>query len=361
MKYFFITFGCQQNIADSERFAGLLKKQGFTEAKNKETADQIIINTCMVRQMAEDRVYGHVINLGKLKGKNKNLKIILTGCMVGLAYKDKTGKYLDYLKKRMPEVDEFLPIEEIGFDNPVVRKKIDTAYVPISNGCNNFCSYCVVPYSRGKEISRPFAEIIQECRLLKKEGWKNIFLLGQNVNSYGNDLLLNETLKPVPTLFPHLLDEIAKMNFKKIDFMSSNPWDFSDKLIDVIAKNKNITRLIHLPVQSGDDLILKKMNRWYTQKEYLDLIKKIRKKIPTVEFTTDIIIGFPGETNTQFKNTVKLCKKVRFKKAYISRYSPRPFAISTKTYPDDVLPKIKKQRWKKLNELINKPDGKRHI
>jgi len=380
MKYFFITFGCQQNVADSERFAGYLKKQGLTEAKTKETADQIIINTCMVRQMAEDRIYGHIINLAKLKKKNKKLKIILTGCMVGVAYKDKTGKYLQYLKTRMPEVDEFLPIEEIGFDNPAVRKNTGTAYVPISNGCNNFCSYCVVPYSRGREISRPYADIIQECQLLKKNHWKNIFLLGQNVNSYGSDIIIkskiktqnsklqlkSQNLEPVyvkhlgkeriPTLFPHLLDEISKMGFEKIDFMSSNPWDFSDTLIDVIAKNKNINRLIHLPVQSGDDEILKKMNRWYTQKEYWELIKKIRQKIPEVEFTTDIIVGFPGETEKQFENTVKLCQKVGFKKAYVARYSPRPFTVSATTMIDNVPPATKKQRWEKLNGLINKAD-----
>jgi len=373
MQYFIITFGCQQNIADSQRFAGYLKEQGLIEAASKTTADQIIINTCIVRQSAEDRIYGQIANLAKLKKKNPRLKIILTGCLVGLAYKDKSGLYLKTLQTKLPEVDEFIPIEEIGFNYSPLNHHHDTAYVPISNGCNNFCSYCVVPYSRGQEISRPYHEIIQECKKLKEKGTKNILLLGQNVNSYGADIVKTQLkqkdpnlkkLTPIyvnhlgkkrlPTLFPYLLQEIAEMGFLKIDFLSANPWDFSEALIEVIANHKNITRLIHLPVQSGDNKILKKMNRWYTHAQYLKLVEKIRQKIPEVEFTTDIIVGFPGETDTQFKNTVKLCRKVGFKKAYIARYSPRPFTLSANTMPDDVPALIKKQRWEILNNLINK-------
>jgi len=373
MQYFIITFGCQQNIADSQRFAGYLKEQGLKEATSKTTADRIIINTCMVRQSAEDRIYGQIANLAKLKKKNPRLKIILTGCLVGLAYKDKSGLYLKTLQAKLPEVDEYIPIEEIGFNYPPLNHHPDTAYVPISNGCNNFCSYCVVPYSRGQEISRPYHEIIQECKKLKEKKTKNILLLGQNVNSYGADIAKAQLkqkdpnlkkLTPIyvnhlgkkrlPTLFPYLLQEIAEMGFLKIDFLSANPWDFSEELIEVIANYKNITRLIHLPVQSGDDKILKKMNRWYTHAQYLKLVEKIRQKIPEVEFTTDIIVGFPGETDTQFKNTVKLCRNVGFKKAYIARYSPRPFTLSANTMPDDVPALIKKQRWEILNNLINK-------
>jgi tRNA-2-methylthio-N6-dimethylallyladenosine synthase len=373
MQYFIITFGCQQNIADSQRFAGYLKEQGLIEAASKTTADQIIINTCIVRQSAEDRIYGQIANLAKLKKKNPRLKIILTGCLVGLAYKDKSGLYLKTLQTKLPEVDEFIPIEEIGFNYSPLNHHHDTAYVPISNGCNNFCSYCVVPYSRGQEISRPYHEIIQECKKLKEKGTKNILLLGQNVNSYGADIVKTQLkqkdpnlkkLTPIyvnhlgkkrlPTLFPYLLQEIAEMGFLKIDFLSANPWDFSEALIEVIANHKNITRLIHLPVQSGDNKILKKMNRWYTHAQYLKLVEKIRQKIPEVEFTTDIIVGFPGETDTQFKNTVKLCRNVGFKKAYIARYSPRPFTLSANTMPDDVPALIKKQRWEILNNLINK-------
>lgn len=377
MKYFIKTFGCQMNLADSERMAAMLTLKGMIPAKKIDEADYIVINTCIVRQSAEDRVYGLVRNLSKLKSKNPNLKIVVTGCLVGLAFRDNTGKILQRLRKRMPQVDEFLPIEEVGFDFAPLRTDKTSAWVPISTGCNNFCSYCVVPYSRGPEKSRSYEEIINECLELKKAGYKKVTLLGQNVNSYGADLIKNsklkikdpklkarvEKLKPIyvkhlgryriPTLFPYLLEDVAKMGFEKVDFISSNPWDFSDELIEVIAQNKNITRIIHLPVQSGDDNVLKRMNRWYTAKEYLELIEKIRKKIPEVKFTTDIIVGFCGETEEEFQNTVKLCQKVGFEKAYIAMYSPRPMTLAAKKMKDDVPYEVKKRRWWVLEKLIN--------
>ena len=191
-----------------------------------------------------------------------------------------------------------------------------------------------------RERSRTIENVVEETRHLANDGFKQVTLLGQNVNSYGADLIKNSKLKPVyvkhlgryriPTLFPYLLEQVAKMGFEKVDFISSNPWDFSSELIDVIAKNKNITRLIHLPVQSGDNNVLKRMNRWYTADEYLRLISKIKNKISNIKFTTDIIVGFCGETDKEFENTVKLCKKVGFNWAYISIYSPRPMTISTK-------------------------------
>ncbi len=404
MKYFIKTFGCQQNKADSERIAAAFEARGLKKAKNYYDANYVVINTCMVRQSAEDRVYGLVNNLSKLKIKNSKLKIILTGCMVGVAFRDKSGKLLKKIKERMPEVDEFMPIEEVGFDHPPIRQDKQNAWVQISNGCNNFCTFCVVPFTRGREISRPFEEIIEECLELKKQGYELITLLGQNVNSYGADLILgekniqvmrdlpekyfkksnikrqkskievkiqkyklfgNKKIKPVyvkhlgryriPTLFPYLLEKVAKIGFKKVDFISSNPWDFSDELIDVIARNENITRTIHLPVQSGDDNVLKRMNRWYTAEQYLELIEKIRKKITQVKFTTDIIVGFCGETEKEFNNTVKLCQKVGFEKAYIAMYSPRPMTAATKVFKDDIPYEIKKKRWLILENLINKP------
>jgi len=402
LKFFIKTFGCQQNKADSERIAAAFKARGMTEASNYQDADYVVINTCMVRQSAENRVYGLVNNLAKLKTKNSKLKIIVTGCMVGLAFRDKTGKYLKRIRELMPEVDEFMPIEEVGFDFAPIRQDRVNAWVPISNGCNNFCTYCVVPFTRGREISRPFEGIIKECRELKNKGYKNITLLGQNVNSYGADLILgekniqvmrdlpktyfknsknknlkfNENLKlkiknykpvfvkhlgryRIPTLFPHLLEEVAKMGFEKVDFISSNPWDFSDELINVITRNKNITRTIHLPVQSGDDNVLKRMNRWYKASEYLSLISKLKTQIPNVKFTTDIIVGFCGETDEEFQNTVNLCKKVGFNWAYISQYSPRPMTAATKNFKDDVPHKVKEKRWLILDNLINKPHLKK--
>ena len=340
MKYFIKTFGCQQNHADSERIVSYLKAQGMKSVDSYKKADYIVINTCMIRQSAENRVYGLVNNLAKLKNENHKLKIVITGCMSGMALKDKTGKFLELLKKRLPGVDEFMPIEEIGFNVIPIRSDKLHAYVPVSNGCNNFCTYCVVPFTRGREISRPFDEIISECQQLKKKGYKTITLLGQNVNSYGSDFLKIKNLdliknlkfkiknyKPIyikhlgkyriPTLFPYLLEEVAKMGFEKIDFISSNPWDFSGELIDVIAKNKNISRTIHLPVQSGDDNVLKRMNRWYNRNEYLDLVANLKFKIKNLKLTTDIIVGFCGETDEEFENTVKLCKKVGFNWAYV--------------------------------------------
>jgi len=359
----------------------------------------------MIRQAAENRVYGLVNNLGKIKkeklAKGEVYKIIITGCMIGIVYRDKTGKYLKSLKSRMLNADEFMPIEEVGFNLQPVRTDKISAWVPISNGCNNFCTFCIVPFTRGREISRPFEDIIKECKELKNKGYKNIMLLGQNVNSYGADLLVGEkniqvmrdapktyfdlekmkvpfrskktvpNFQPVyvkhlgryriPTLFPHLLNEVAKMGFEKVEFMSSNPWDFSDELIDVIAKNKNISRTLHLPVQSGDDAVLKRMNRWYSADDYLLLISKIKNKISNIKFTTDIIVGFCGETDEEFENTVNLCKKAGFSWAYVSRYSPRFNTAATKAFKDDVPHLTKKKRWLILENLINQPHLKKKI
>lgn len=370
MKYFIKTFGCQQNKADSERIAAAFQNRGMTEAASYRSTNYVIVNTCMIRRSAEDRVYGLIINLGKIKEvkikKGIPYKIIVTGCMVGLAFRDKSGEYLNKIRQRMPAVDEFLPIEEIGFDNEPIRQNSLQAWVPISNGCNNFCTFCVVPFTRGREISRRFEDIIYECRKLKERGYLTVTLLGQNVNSYGADLLVGEKkMKPIfvkhlgrfriPTLFPHLLSAVAKLGFEKVDFMSSNPWDFSDELVCVIAENKNITRQIHLPIQSGDTNVLKRMNRWYTREQYLALVKKLKLKIPDVKLTTDIIVGFCDETEAEFQNTVDLAKTVGFEKAYVSIYSTRPMTAATKSLIDNVPYATKRQRWQILEDLINKP------
>ena len=370
MKYHIITFGCAANAADSERIASYYQARGYTKARSITKADDVVINTCMIRQKAEDRVYGLVHNLEKLKQHRKKLKIVVTGCMVGMAAREKSGKTLTLLKKKMPSVDEFLPIEEVGFDFAPVRTDSKHALVPISNGCNNFCTFCVVPFTRGREVSRSLAEIISECKELSKKGYEEVTLIGQNVNSYGADIVKNRKTKVngqkityvkhlgrlrIPTLFPYLLGELCKIDgLKKIHFISSNPWDFSEELIDVIAKNPKISRQIHLPVQSGDTKMLKKMNRWYTRQQYLILVNKLRSKILGVTISTDIIVGFCGETKQQFENTVSLAKKVGFSKAYISMYSDRPMTAAHKVYKDDVPHKEKKRRWEVLDEIINK-------
>ncbi|PIT88984.1 MAG: tRNA (N6-isopentenyl adenosine(37)-C2)-methylthiotransferase MiaB [Candidatus Levybacteria bacterium CG10_big_fil_rev_8_21_14_0_10_36_7] len=373
MKYFVKTFGCQQNTADSERIAGYYESRGYSQAESFEDSDLIVINTCVIREKAEERVYGLVKNLKPLKKKNPSLKIIITGCLVGTAMREPSGKVSKRLKERLPEVDEFLPIDEVGFEYKSVRMDERKALIPISNGCNNFCTFCIVPFSRGREKSRPFYDIIQEARNSVLEGYREIMLLGQNVNSYGADFIKNseEYILPngkmvtpvmvkhlgrmrIPTLFPYLLEEVSKIqNLEKLEFISANPWDYSDELIDVIARNIIIDRLLHLPVQAGDDSTLKRMNRWYTKNQYLELIEKIRKKVDDVSFSTDIIVGFPGESKEAFENTVDLVKKVGFKKAYVACYSPRPGTASEKVFPDDVSYEEKKNRFKVLDTLIN--------
>lgn len=399
--YFIVTFGCASNVADSERVASELESKGYTKADTIESADHVVINTCMVRQMAEDRTYGLYQNLIKQKAAiGKPSKIVVTGCMVGTALREPTGKFFDKIRRLMPQVDEFLPIEEVGFDHQPLRLDTNHAWVPISNGCNNFCTFCVVPFSRGREISRPFDDILQECQHLADQGYQAITLVGQNVNSYGADLILgsdnvqtlrdvdqlkffNEdprihqittdgyqlpdgrSVKPtivkhlgkmrIPTLFPQLLETICQQfqQFTKVDFISSNPWDFSDDLIDVIAKYPQVTRQIHLPIQSGSDRMLKKMNRWYSTEEYLTIISKLRSRVPEVQFSTDIIVGFPDETEEDFQSTYNLAKQVGYYKAYVSRYSPRPGTAATQAFVDNIPHTVKKDRWQKLESLIN--------
>lgn len=398
MKYFIKTFGCAANIADSERIAGLYQARGYKPAKGFSDADVIVINTCVIRQQAEDRVYGLVENLVPLKAKNPNLKIVVTGCLVGAAVREPTGVMMKKIKQRLAQVDEFLPIEEVGFEYAAVRSNNSHAWVPISNGCNNFCTFCIVPFSRGREISRPFDEILGEVEHLAKQGFAEITLLGQNVNSYGADLILGpaniqkirdvdgktffdskvektwdgkgyklpngKVVKPVivkhlgryriPTLFPYLLEELCKISgISQISFLSSNPWDFSDELIEVISANPKISREIHLPVQAGDNQVLRRMNRWYTREEYLELVRKIKARIPDTKISTDIIVGFCGETEEQFENTVKLGKEVGFTKAYIACYSPRPGTAATKAIADDIPHPEKDRRFHILDQLIN--------
>ncbi len=413
--YFIQTFGCAQNVADSERIAAMLEARGMKEAKKLKDADHVIINTCMIREKAENRVYGLVNNLAKQKNiSGKPKKIIVTGCMVGMAVRDKSGKFLKLIRKRMPYVDEFLPVEEVGFDHDPIRTDSLHALVPISNGCNNFCTFCVVPFTRGREISRPYDEVLHECMSLARQGFKKITLLGMNVNSYGADLVvgaeniqvlrdINKTyfqpkadgplahamkgyklldgriIKPVfvkhlnrlriPTLFPYLLEDICAIpGIENIDFISSNPWDFSDELIDVIARNKKISRKIHLPVQSGSNSVLKRMNRWYTREDYLELVKRLRDKISAkggsatggknLKLSTDIIVGFCEESDQEFQETVDLVKKAGFYKAYIAMYSDRPMTAAHKALKDNVPHNIKKERWEILEQLINIPNLK---
>lgn len=366
------TFGCQANKSDSERVLGDYLSRGYQEQTDWRQADEIVINTCSVRKSAEDRVVGFLLNIEKYFAENsKNKpKIILTGCMLHLKEKD--------LREQLPQVDEILPIGEVGFNQKAIRKDKHHAWVPISNGCNSFCTFCIVPYSRGREKSRPEADILQEVEELAKEGYTQITLLGQNVNSWGLEkvgvslrkLFMDKAkfnidivpsndsqyFRPENTPpFVSLLQKISKINgIEKISFFTSNPWDFWDELIEEIKVNKKIDRFIHLPVQSGSNRILKQMNRGYTRESYLEIINKIKKNIPDAVFGTDIIVGFPGETEDDFQDTLDLCKLVGFKAGFVARYSPRPGTVSARLFQNDVSDQTKKKRWETLDKLINK-------
>ena len=368
------TFGCQANKSDSERILGDYLSRGYTETDNWHEADEIVINTCSVRQSAEDRVTGFLLNIDKYFAGKERPKIILTGCM--LHFKEKE------IRSLLPQIDEILPIGEVGFNQKAIRKDKDKAFIPISSGCNSFCTFCIVPFSRGRERSRPLADIVKEVEDLAVEGYTEITLLGQNVNSWGlekvgvalrklfmdkdnfnSDVIpsnQSQYFKPQDTPpFVTLLRAVSKINkIKKISFFTSNPWDFWDELIDEIATNPKIDRFIHLPVQSGSNRILKLMNRGYTRESYLSLINQIKAKIPKAVFGTDIIVGFPGETDQDFQETLDLVKQADFKVAFVARYSPRPGTASTRLYLDDVSAKVKKERWEILDQIANKDNLK---
>ena len=314
------------NKSDSERIATILENKGYQLAKNEKQADLIVLNMCSIRQSAVDRVYNKIKNLrgGRPPSAPRKLKIIITGCI------------LEKDKKKFEEYGEIIKFSDLFKIRP--KPKYTKGYLPIMEGCNNFCTYCVVPYTRGREQYRKEAEVIKEAKVLIKKGYKKLVLLGQNVNSYPN--------------FSKLLEKIVNLpgNFE-LTFLTSHPKDFSDELIEVMAKSKKIIKHLNLPVQSGDDEILRKMNRPYTLKEYKNLIKRIRKKMPDIKLSTDIIVGFPGETKKQFNNTVKLFKEIKFNMAYISKYSPRPGTPSFKM-KDNVSLEEKKQREKILRDLL---------
>lgn len=336
------------NVADSEKVAGWYEGKGWKLANKIEDADEIVIVSCSVRESAENRVFGLVNNLTKFKiqkskGKSERqkLKVILTGCM--LRYSKR------WLEEKLPNVDEFKKISEYKTETKI-RKSETMANVPIMEGCNNFCTYCVVPYARGREVSRSFEEIVCEVEELAKRGYKEITLLGQNVNSYGKDL--NSKEEKTETTFANLLQRLHQISgIEKISFLTSNPWDLDEEIIEAMSLSK-IDRYFHLPVQSGDDEILKRMNRKYTAVDYLKLVDKIKKRIPDIKIGTDIIVGFPGESEKQFENTVDLCKKVGFVKAYVSIYSPREQTVAYKM--KEIIPfKEKRRRWTILNQLVN--------
>jgi tRNA-2-methylthio-N6-dimethylallyladenosine synthase len=366
--YFIKTFGCQLNFADSERVASALEKQGYQPAENIEKADLVVINSCIVRESAENRVYGLINKIVQrhpelVSGselsipkqvRNDQIHVILTGCLAGWALRNSRTN-LNKLRKRIGDKVEIKLIEDIAnFDIQPRRESEDWGYVPISNGCNHFCSYCIVPYARGREIYRSAEDIIKDVHCALKQGYKKIMLLGQNVNTWENLPQAPQAGWQGTENFAELLEAAAKIEgVEEITFMSANPRDFSDELINVISQNKNISREIHLPVQSGNNQILEKMNRGYTRENYINLVEKIKEKVPEAEITTDLLVGFPGETETAFQNTVDLCKQVGFKRAFINKYSPRPGTAAAENFEDSIPHPTKKKRWRILEKMIN--------
>lgn len=370
--YYIKTYGCQYNKADSERIAADYYARGMVEVNNWQKADEIVVNTCAVRQKAEDRVHGFLHNIDvyfKETGKPKP-KIIFTGCM--------THHGAEKILEMFSIVDEVLPVNEVGFNNQALRKDKNHAFVQISTGCNSFCTYCIVPYSRGRERSRSFEEIMNEVRSLADQGYTEITLVGMNVNSWGLEkvgvplrkLLMDKDkkidLKDLPEntsqyLKPDGLPPFVKLlkavtaldEIKKVRFLTSNPWDFYDELIEEVGKNKKIDRYVHLPVQSGSNTVLARMNRGYTRESYLEIVRKLKDADPEITIGTDIIVGFSGETEAEFKETMDLVKQVDFKVAFVAMYSPRPGTTAWRMYEDDVPYEVKKRRWRVLDNLIN--------
>ncbi|TCL58307.1 tRNA-i(6)A37 thiotransferase enzyme MiaB [Hydrogenispora ethanolica] len=367
-QYFITTFGCQMNVHDSEVLAGLLGKMGYSQAASPEEADLILLNTCCVRENAENRLYGHIGNLKTLKERNPNLIIGVCGCMVQqpseVAKIQETYKHvdlvfgthnvhqlpelLDKIRTSQSRVFEVWDSEgEIHEGLPTKRDDPHKAWVTVMYGCNNYCSYCIVPYVRGRERSRRPAEIRQEIKELVESGVKEVTLLGQNVNSYGLDFPERDWN------FAKLLQEIASgTGIPRIRFQTSHPKDLSDELIETMAASRQICRHLHLPVQAGSSRVLERMNRKYTKESYEALVAKIKARLPEIALTTDIIVGFPGETEADFEETLDLVRKIRYDGAFTFIYSPR-IGTPAAAMPDQVPETVKKQRLEQLIAIQN--------
>jgi tRNA-2-methylthio-N6-dimethylallyladenosine synthase len=348
MKYHVVVFGCQMNISDAERISAVLETAKYKNTSDMNEADLIVVTMCSVRQSAVDRIDNLANKFNKLKIKNRKLITVLTGCVLKKD-KIKLAKGFDFVVdikdiKKLPEIlgskkakntNNYLDIA------PKYSSKF-SANIPIMTGCNNFCAYCVVPYTRDRETSRPSKEIIAEIKDAVKNGYKEFWLLGQNVNSY----------KDEKTNFPELLKLINNIPGEFwVRFTSSHPKDFNDKVIEAMATCKKVSPYLNLPVQAGDDKVLKSMNRHYTVKDYKNKIKKLREKIPDIAISTDIIVGFPGETKQHFENTVKLFKEIKYDMAYINKYSPRTGTAAFKL-KDNVSWDEKKRREKVLTDVL---------
>ena len=341
-KYFLITYGCQMNLHETEKIAGILSDMGYKATDSEKDADIIVFNTCCIRENAEERAEGNIGALKQLKKRKKDLIIAVGGCMT------QQKGYAETLTEKFPYIDivfgthnledfkalllkklsgvkritEILEDGKVIENTPKKRNSFPNAWVNITYGCDNFCTYCIVPYVRGRERSRREEDILKECNELVDAGYKEITLLGQNVNSYGKD---------TGTDFPTLLEKIAKIDGKfRIRFMTNHPKDLSDKLIQTIKDNPKICRSIHLPIQSGSNRVLSLMNRKYTREDYLNLVKKLRESIPNIAITTDVMVGFPTESENDFLDTFNLMKEVGFSGAFTFIYSKRKGTVAAK-------------------------------
>ncbi len=377
------------NYSDTERMEAYLQALGYAKSSTFEGADLLMFNTCSIRQSAEDRVYGHMRAIEQMRRKHRNLTVVITGCMVRKS-SSRYSSQRDKLFGTMRELDIALRTEELpklamlareinpASKIPEIKEESledyfkispthsshqskSQAFVAISNGCDKFCTYCIVPYSRGREKSRDAQDIIKECAQLVENGCKEITLIGQTVNSYG----LSQYDKEEKTFeflgekepFVYLLEEIDKLHAKGLErlrFTSSHPKDMSDQLIHAMATLKTQMPYLHLPVQSGDNRTLKRMNRTYTVEHYRKIIEKLRKKIPGISISTDIIVGFCGETDEEFENTYKFFDEMKFEHCYISQYSQRAGTTAARFIKDDISDKVKGERWHIMNDILLK-------
>ncbi len=369
-RYWIETFGCQMNVLDSETMAGLLTKMGYEKARSPEEADIILINTCTVRQKPDEKVFAYLGEFAKLKQRKPYLILGVTGCMA--------QRESDIIKARAPYVDLLLGPRSVHrlpdlirivqtqrrfaeylnlYDDPVppdmvMRNSDIFAYVTIIHGCNKRCTFCAVPTARGPEKSVPPPIVLEQVRQLMDIGYREIILLGQNVNAYGHDLPLINGRRPDLAWLLEAIDKLAAPVKVRVRFTTNHPNHMTDRLIDAMANLESVCEHIHLPVQSGDNEVLRRMWRGYTVERYLQIIEKLRTKVPNIAIATDVIVGFPGETEEQFQNTLRLMERVQFDQAFMFAFSPRPNTLAA-TLPDQIPEPVKKRRLRELIALQN--------
>ena len=365
--YFLKTYGCQMNERDSEAISGILEEMGLSRIDDYRKADVLLLNTCSIRENAHNKAFGMLGRFKHLKEERPDIVVCVCGCMsqeegvideilknyrfvnlvIGTHNLDRVGKLLDEaITNNKQEIEVYSREQDFVEDVPSIRSNPYKAYVNIIYGCDKFCTYCIVPYTRGRERSRKKEDILKEVNYLINDGYKEVTILGQNVNAYGKDLYDDYYMG-------ELLEDIAKTGIPRIRFMTSHPWDFTDKMIDVIAKYDNIMPSIHLPLQSGSNKVLKLMGRRYTKESYMELFNKIKDRIPGVSVSTDIIVGFPGEDEEDIKDTLDLLEKCKFDNAFTFIYSEREGTPALKL-PNSVPMGVREERLQRVNDIVNK-------